>query len=435
MHQWSATLGPGLGSLSAAACAGRLGGAAQEPGQPRGSSSATDSPAALFYLTFFGADDPQNVLFPHALQVFQQQYPRVNVEQTTTSGAAGNVMEKFVALVAGGTSPDIAAVNPQFLEPLRARGALADMTPYVKRDAKTFQPEDFNEATLLRAVRGGKWFALPLQMGLWFLFYNGVVLDQVGMGKPDASWDWNRQLEVARIARQRDPANLGMSMPPYELPIRANGGDILSADEKKCLLDQPPAVEAVQWMGDLRQRHRVVPMPDETAGQDVRRLFDTGRYVFHIGDPGFLSRTIRGKLSFAWDIAVVPRGKVSRVSTVKGPSLVMSGESKQRDLAWAWLAHYNGVEMQRYVGIEGKVISARKSALKAFVDTDEGYNKQAILETASLAKPMPYVARYDEMDKEIQAGLNAVFDGRQTAKDAMADAVRKVNELLAANPA
>jgi hypothetical protein len=34
------------------------------------------------------------------------------------------------------------------------------------------------------------------------------------------------------------------------------------------------------------------------------------------------------------------------------------------------------------------------------------------------------------MDKEIQAGLSAVYDGSKTAKDAMADVVQKVNTLL-----
>jgi maltose-binding protein MalE len=83
------------------------------------------------------------------------------------------------------------------------------------------------------------------------------------------------------------------------------------------------------------------------------------------------------------------------------------------------------------VATEGKIVSARKSALKAFVDLNEGYNKQAILQAASIAKAMPYVARYDEIDKEISTGLGAVYEGQKPAKEAMADVVQKVNALLA----
>jgi maltose-binding protein MalE len=183
----------------------------------------------------------------------------------------------------------------------------------------------------------------------------------------------------------------------------------------------------------LRQKQGAVAQPDETAGQAVRALFDGGRYAFHIGDPGFLSGTLRGKLGFNWDIALVPKGKVTRVDTVKGPSLVMSAGSKQQDAAWAWLSHYDGVEMQRYVATNGKVISARKSALNAFVALPEGYNKQVIQESAKIARPMPYVARYDEIDKEISAGLDAVYAGQRPAKEAMVDVVQKVNLLLASS--
>ncbi|MER3406287.1 MAG: hypothetical protein C4289_14925, partial [Chloroflexota bacterium] len=320
---------------------------------------------------------------------------------------------------------------PQFVEPLRARGALADLTPYVKRDAASFQPDDFAEATLLRAIRNGRWYAIPLQMGLWFVLYNASIFDATGVGKPDGSWTWEHLREALWLVKGRDPNVVGMSMPPYELPVRANGGDILSPDEKRCVLDQPAAVEAVQWNADLRLKHRVVPAQEETGGQSSRQLFDTGRLALHIGDPGFLSQTQRTPLSFRWDIATVPRGRVRNVSTVKGPSLALAAEGKEKDTAWAWLAHYTSTPMQRYVAVEGKIVSARKSALRAFVELDEGYNKQVLLETAAIAMPMPYVARYDEIDKEIQAGLNAVYSGAQTARAAMAEVARKVNEILA----
>ena len=408
-----------------AACAGP--GAPGTPGAP--ASSMPTGPVTLSYLYFFGANDPQVISYPYVIEQFQKKHPNVTIEQTSSSGQ-GSVMEKFVAMASAGTAPDVAAVNPQFIEPLRAKGAVADLTSFVKRDSRTFQPEDFNEPTLARAIRDGQWRALPLQMGLWFLFYNATALAEAGVPKPDGSWTWDRYMEAARSVRQRVGDNLGMTMPPYELPIRDNGGDILSPDEKKCILDAPPAVEAIQWNGDLRQKHRVVPDPSETGGQPVRALFDQGRYAFHIGDPGFLSGTIRAKLAFDWDIAVVPKGRVAHVSTVKGPSLVMAQDSKLKEVAWAWLAHYNGAEMQKYVATNGKIISARKSALKAFVELPEGYSKPVIEQTAKIAKAMPYVARYDEMDKEISAGLSTVYGGQRTAKEAMAEVVQKVNALL-----
>ncbi len=413
------------GYAAASACVPAQG-SATGPGAPGG---VPDRAVVLTHLN--QGTGPAGTFFEYAVGVFQQQYPQVGVEYVPNS-APGSVMEKFLALSAAGTTPDVVVLNPQFVEPLRARGMLADLTPYVQRDAKTFRPEDFVEATLVRAMRGGRWHAIPENLGLWFLIYNTSAFQQVGAGPPDASWTWDRLVDVVRQSMARDTNVLGMSMPPYELPVRANGGDILSKDEKRCLLDQPAAVEAIQWLGDLRQRHRVVPGPEEMGGQAVRQLFDTGRLVVHVADPGFLSTTQRQQVNFAWDIATLPRGDAARVSTVKGPSVSLASEGKERDTAWAWVAHFMGPEMQRYRAVETLSLTARHSGLKAYLETVQGFSKEVLLDVAAIARPMPYVAGYDEMAREINAGLALVYSGQQPARTAMAEVARKVNAILSA---
>ena len=91
--------------------------------------------------------------FDFAVSELQKQHPQLAIEYIPNS-ATGSVMEKFLSLSAAGTTPDVVQLNPPFVEPLRARGALADLTPYIKRDAKTYQPEDFHESTTARAKIG-----------------------------------------------------------------------------------------------------------------------------------------------------------------------------------------------------------------------------------------------------------------------------------------
>jgi multiple sugar transport system substrate-binding protein len=418
-----ATLTGTVGSVGLAACG--AGGPAAAP------VASALPPATLSYANWFATGNAQDVLFQHQSALFKEAHPQVTVEEVKR-GQGVTMLEMFVSMAAAGTTPDLAALNPQFVEPLRARGMLADLTRFVKRDASTFQPDDFYPATRLRAVRGGRWHAIPLQMGLWFTVFNRTLLREAGLADPPASWTWDYALEIARRVRERKPDLLGVAFPPYELPVRDNGNEILSPDEKRCLLGEPRAVEAIQWIGNLRLKHHVVPQPQETTGMNAQTLFTSGRYAFHIGDPGFLSNVQRARPVFEWDIVPPPRGKATQVSTVKGPSLVIARDTPHQDAAWAWLANYTGVEMQRYVSLEGKIVSARKSALEEFVKLDEGFTKKVLLDVAAMAKPMPYVAKFDEMDKEIDAGLDAVYTGKQPAATAMPEAARKVDLILAA---
>ncbi|HEU5317138.1 MAG TPA: sugar ABC transporter substrate-binding protein [Chloroflexota bacterium] len=418
------------GMLGSAAIAGAAVFASCDAGEPAGAPKAgLLAPATLTYANWFAAGNAQDVLFQYQGALFKDRHPQLTVEQVKR-GPGVSMLEMFLSMAAAGTAPDLAALNPQFVEPLRARGLLADLTGYVKRDARTFRPDDFYEATRLRAIRNGRWHAIPLQMGLWFTVYNRALIQQGGQREPDSSWTWEDALEIARAVKSREPGVLGIAFPPYELPVRGNGGEILSKDEKKCLLGEPPATEAVQWIANLRVKHQVVPQPQETAGLNAQTLFTSGRYLFHIGDPGFLSSVQRAAPVFDWDIAVPPRGRSAQVSTVKGPSLVVSSATPHEEAAWAWLSDYTGVEMQRYVSVEGKIVSARKSALAAFVALDEGFDKRVLLAAAAMARPMPYVAKYDEIDKEIDAGLDAVYNGRAPAATAMREAARKVDLVL-----
>jgi multiple sugar transport system substrate-binding protein len=420
----SVVLTSALGGAALAACAGGSGGT----GAGKGIGGMPSGPVTVTYLSYFAAGHAQSFLFAHALKTFQERYPSATIDHQVDTG---DTLQKFQALAAAGLTPDVVSLRPQHVEPLRAPGALADLTPYVKRDAKAFGPEDFVDAALQRSTRAGKWHALPLQMGLLFLVYSVGALQQAGVGRPDASWTWDHFLNAVRATMGRDAAVLGTLRPAYELPVRANGGDILSKDETKCLLDQPIALDAIQWNADLQLKHRVVPTAQETGGQNGEQLFIAGRYAIYIADSSDLATIQRAGLSAPWDIAVLPKGTATRVSTAKGPSLALSAASKQRDAAWAWLLHYMSPEMQRYVAMQSKILTARKSTLQEFLKVDGGLNEKVVLETTTIAKPLPYVARSAEIDKLIADGLNAVYGGQRSAKDAMADVVRQVNAILA----
>ena len=41
--------------------------------------------------------------------------------------------------------------------------------------------------------------------------------------------------------------------------VAANGGELFDKDLKTCTLNEPPAVEALQFLQDLVFRHRVMP--------------------------------------------------------------------------------------------------------------------------------------------------------------------------------
>ena len=106
----------GAGAVSLAAC-----GVSAPPASPQVSALP---PATLSYVNWFATGNAQDVLFQHQSGLFKERHPQLTVEEIKR-GPGVTMLEKYLSMAAAGTTPDLAALNPQFVEPLRARGLLA----------------------------------------------------------------------------------------------------------------------------------------------------------------------------------------------------------------------------------------------------------------------------------------------------------------------
>ena len=107
------------------------------------------------------------------------------------------------------------------------------------------------------------------------------MFDKAGLAYPD--WTWDRFLEVAKkLAKDingdgsLDQWGCATSM-WWEDYVWQSGGEIVSADGNKCLLDRPEAYKGLQFMSDLINRYHVAPNAQEAANLGSAKLFTTGK--------------------------------------------------------------------------------------------------------------------------------------------------------------
>lgn len=339
-----------------------------------GAPVATEAPreaakTTLTYVHFFTPGDPQTVILPHAQELFTKQFPQVTIRAEFSP--AGSALEtKLETMIAGGSPPEVATINPQVVLPLISKGTLVDLSPYIQQDAATFDPENFYKPTLTRVILDGKQYGVPLQMGLFVLVYNKTLFDAAGVPYPKNGWSWDREFlaACAKLTQGTGASKkFGTVLPPLEIAIWANGGDVFSPDGKECMLDQLAAHQAVQWMADLRFKYEVAPTAADLSTLNVTELFLAGRLAMDIDITGTVSRIARAKPKFAWDLAEVPKGKAGRFTIVQGPSMVAFQGSKSRDLGWKWIEVYTGKSVQLFGATVAQVVSARKSADEAYL--------------------------------------------------------------------
>lgn len=212
------------------------------------------------------------------LAEFEKAHPGIHVEFIH----AANYNDKLKTMMAAGTSPDVMYIDVGSYAAYAEQGVLLDLEPFLNDiDLSDFFP------LLVEAFRyKGKLYGLPKDCSTYMLYYNQDLFDAAGLAYPDSTWTWE-DVRRAALLLTRDFEGDGRIdqfgfyswevIPGWLNYIWQNGGWVLSPDDKRCLIDRPEAIEALEFLADLKFKDQVIPSGITAGGQNPAQLFLTGR--------------------------------------------------------------------------------------------------------------------------------------------------------------
>src|SRR5687768_8042718 len=243
------------------------------------------APANLVYTTWWLPPLAYGTATERAIASFEGRHSGVKVRIEGLTGTAAQGMEKVQTMAAGGTPPDLSTLRPQYPGGFAAKGMLLALDDRLSKERRAAKG-DFIPVHLERATWQGKLWGLPAEA--WFLitFYNPALFAKAGQSAPEDRWTWDTWLDAARKLAAA-PAGDGPKAfatddaTSWEMLTWAWGGEILNKAETECLVNRPPAPDALAWRADLSTKHNVVPTLQDLAGTNVRALFEQGRLAMH----------------------------------------------------------------------------------------------------------------------------------------------------------
>ena len=191
--------------------------------------------------------------------------------------------EKIAIEMAGGVAPDVFEMKSKRM-PSFVHGRLMDLTKRFAASKKVpkaaFFPGDWTRAFWAREAVP----AAPVRQSRRALLPRRVV-PEAGLPPPpdkaDDKWTWARFLETAQRLSNPGEGTFGYNQNNWwvylEPWIWSNGGDFLSKDRKRVIMDEPAAQQAITFAVELRLKHRVMPEAGELqaaggrAGHVLRR--------------------------------------------------------------------------------------------------------------------------------------------------------------------
>lgn len=374
------------------------------------------------------------------LDPFREKAPHITI--TPLSGG----FDKLKVLLASGTPPDSAWLNIIHVPLLAEQGALLAVDHWLARDWKAMEGDDIYPGAWEAVTWKGKRYGTPFEANPFLPVFRPDFFDEAGLPYPtklaeQGTWTWEAVVETAKRLTRRSPEGkperfgLQLRTDPYSLFhwIWNNGGEVWNADRTECLLNQPPAVEAIQFMQDLFVRHRVAPLGTEardlsgTSFNDMR----SGLIAFEWQYSGGGS-LMGGVVDFPFLVAPEPQGRAPRLQPhMNGSGNSIIAGARQPEAAWTWITFVAGKEADVVLMRTGRTPPRRRSGEDYYVrEVKYPPNGKVLTEMARIARMTPAVPQWPEFQTILTRELGPVWLGQRAPREALDALVRQVNVLL-----
>jgi multiple sugar transport system substrate-binding protein len=376
---------------------------------------------------------------------YLKTHPNITVEWVNISGGGPYGRDKLQTMIAGNDAPDLMMLNTGQFEGLAARGALLPLDSYA--GLAGFDKSAFWEIGFEGSKYNGKLYGLPRDISDVILYYNKDMFDAAGLAYPTADWTYEDMAAAAEKLTidkngdgKIDQWGFGVNNAVWDwvATVWANGGDVLSADRKTCMLTDPKTVEALEYYFEKMQKFSPPPgaLPEMAWSGD---WFTTQSIAMGNFGPWFRPTLVGMEKPFKWDVMLTPKNSTTkqRASVAYTDMWGIYSKTKVPDQTWDFARYITSKEGQE---LWVKLIGARSiSPIKEVAQSDAwlhygGSSGELILEELTFSRVPPVnFANANEAETIWNTELGSVISGEKTVKQAVVDACKAIAPVLAGN--
>lgn len=364
---------------------------------------------------------------------FTKKNPGINVKVEVTSW--DQYWTKLEAAATGGALPDVFWMHQNQFVRYASNNMLMDITDKVK-SSSLVKLSNFPKGLVDAATLDGKLYGLPKDYDTIALWYNKTMFDAKKISYPDASWDWNKLLDVAK--KLTDPAKkiYGFGAPMdtqsgYYNFVSQNGGYIVSPDKKKSGYDLKATKDAIQWDVDLSQKYKVSPTQAQFADTGVTTMFESGKVAMALFGSWMVSEfKANDYVKKNCNLAVIPHGK-QKASVFNGLMNSVSAKSKHAEEAFKFVEYMGTKEANVIQAQYGSAIPAYNGTFQPWVDFSKGFNVKVYPEMLSYAVQFANSktkSKWGTAETEI---MTKVWSKKLSVEDGCNQLAKQMNDLLA----
>ena len=373
--------------------------------------------------------------FARLLREFEAQHPGINVRAETLPAASDEQHQFYVINLRGGSRDfDVLALDVIWIAEFARAGWIADVSDLLSADDRA----ELFPASLEAVTYEGREYAVPWFVDAGLLYYRKDLLERHGFTPPRT---WPELAAAARTIAEREPDMHGFVWQgrQYEglvcnvLEIMwSAGGDVL--DGERVVIDSPENLRALDFVQSLLSEGVSPELVTTATEEPSRHIFGSGRAVFLRNWP------------YAWTLFEQPdspvRGKVGvaplphfegheSAAALGGWNLAINARSRDPEAAAAFVRFMSSPAAQRTLALAYGYNPARRPLYSDPELLDAQPHLEALRDALDAARSRPVTPRYAQLSQVLQSAFSAVVTGLESPQDALADAQREAERIMA----
>lgn len=346
----------------------------------------------------------------------------------------GTLNTKTLAALAAGTPPDLAQCYENWASKYNQSKALADLSPYVgaKDGLSQSSLNDIFPVLLNDGKLNGKQYMFPFNKSDNILYYNKDGFQAAGISSPPKTWDEFFADATKATAGGHWGTDASNSLEGiFESMVFDFGGTLLSSDGKKSAFNGAAGQKALQmWVDGVKNGSvHILNGYDDSD-------FGAGKEMMSIGTvAGYSYKDKAVGQKFTFSTGVEPGGSNGAHPQIFGTNVCVFSKSSPavQQGAFQYIKYFTDKAQTIQWSEKTGYMPVRQSAYKEMQTSF--YSANPNLEVAVKQLPngvfAPSNPVWNEAAQDITTELGNAVGGKKTVKQALDDAAKQVDALLA----
>ncbi|MFF3950173.1 ABC transporter substrate-binding protein [Streptomyces sp. NPDC001902] len=363
---------------------------------------------------------------------FEKKYPGTHVKWVDQP--ADGYAEKLSADASGGTLPDVVNVTPDLLAPLAKAGLALDLD----KDGAEYKSEYLAGAWSADVVPGLEGtYAFPWYLNTGPLFYNKALFKEAGLDpeKPPKTYD-DLFADALAISENSKGKVATLSNVPTIEDFGRYGAQLVNKDGTAFTFNDAKGVELLTHYKKLYDAHALDPQALTATPESAGHKFLTGAVAMNPGSALDLKNFKTQAPTLYKNIGITDQITNTGKVNVYVQSMMVNSKAKQKAAAIAFAHFVTDNTRQMAFAKQVAIFPSTAGALKdPYFTKEDGTDETRVRIAAagSLANAVNYtpVQFSDQMKTALGNQVAKALQGKESPKEALDNAVKEANQLLA----